>query len=122
MLNLSIIFFYLQEKLFISSNMYREEIIKEGQPVEPYCFETDREEQWYKVGRWEGATSEIWHKVSDGELPPVANTYLNVSCDVLVFDGNSYKVGCYYYSLNKWIVDDELGFNVIKWQFIIDTE
>lgn len=26
------------------------DIIKEGRPVEPYCFESDREETWYKIG------------------------------------------------------------------------
>ena len=33
--------------------MTREEIEKLNEP-EPYCFETDREEQWYKVGLREG--------------------------------------------------------------------
>lgn len=30
--------------------MTREEILKQGAPIEPNSFETDREEQWYKVG------------------------------------------------------------------------
>ena len=33
--------------------MTREEI-EQLNEVEPYCFETDREEQWYKVGLQEG--------------------------------------------------------------------
>ena len=33
--------------------MTREEIEKLNE-VEPYCFETDREEQWYRVGLQEG--------------------------------------------------------------------
>lgn len=37
--------------------MTREEILKQGAPIEPNCFETDREEQWYKVGLYEGATA-----------------------------------------------------------------
>lgn len=40
--------------------MNREEIISQGAPIEPNCFETDREEQWYKVGLYEGATSNPW--------------------------------------------------------------
>lgn len=28
--------------------MTQEEILKHGRPIEPNCFETDREEQWYK--------------------------------------------------------------------------
>lgn len=30
--------------------MTQEEILKKGVPIEPNCFETEREEQWYKVG------------------------------------------------------------------------
>lgn len=29
-----------------------------GNPQEPYCFETDREEQWYKCGQVAGATEQ----------------------------------------------------------------
>ena len=49
--------------------MIREEILKLGAPVEPNNFETDREEQWYKVGLYEGATAIPWHKVASGDLP-----------------------------------------------------
>lgn len=48
--------------------MTQEEIIQQGAPVEPNCFETDREEQWYKVGLYEGATASPWHDVKE-ELP-----------------------------------------------------
>ena len=33
--------------------MTREQI-EQLNELEPYCFETDREEQWYKVGLQEG--------------------------------------------------------------------
>ena len=33
--------------------MTRQEI-EQLNEVEPYCFETDREEQWYRVGLQEG--------------------------------------------------------------------
>lgn len=49
--------------------MTREEIIKQGRPIEPNCFETDREEQWYNLGLYDGATANPWHSVADGELP-----------------------------------------------------
>lgn len=49
--------------------MTREEIISKGRPIEPYCFETDREEQWYNVGLYDGATENPWHSVADGDLP-----------------------------------------------------
>lgn len=53
--------------------MTREEILKQGAPIEPNCFETDREEQWYKVGLYEGATATHWHSVTDGDLPKESN-------------------------------------------------
>ena len=49
--------------------MTREEILQQGAPIEPNCLETDREEQWYKVGLYEGATASPWHSVADGDLP-----------------------------------------------------
>lgn len=57
--------------------MTREEIIKQGRPTEPYCFETDREEQWYSLGLYDGATANPWHSVADGDLPkePKGNEY-----------------------------------------------
>lgn len=56
--------------------MTREEIISQGAPIEPNCFETDREEQWYKVGLYEGATASQWHDVSQGDLPLKDGRYL----------------------------------------------
>lgn len=53
--------------------MTQEEILKQGAPIEPNCFETEREEQWYKVGLYEGATASPWHSVVDGDLPEEAN-------------------------------------------------
>lgn len=50
----------------MTSKMTREEILNQGRPVEPDCFETDREEQWYKVGLYDGATARIeWHTTAD---------------------------------------------------------
>ena len=60
--------------------MTQEEILKQGAPIEPNCFETDREEQWYKAGLYEGATASPWHSVADGDLPK-----LNVDC-LFVYD------------------------------------
>lgn len=59
------------QKLILKSNIYktteeimtREEIIQQGAPVEPNCFETDREEQWYKAGLYEGATASPWNEL-----------------------------------------------------------
>lgn len=51
--------------------MTQEEIISQGAPIEPNCFETDREEQWYKVGLYEGATVNQWHDVKE-KLPKLS--------------------------------------------------
>ena len=56
--------------------MTRKEIIQQGVPVEPNCFETDREERWYKVGLYEGATASPWHSVADGDLPKKDGRYI----------------------------------------------
>ena len=52
--------------------MTREEI-EQLNDVRPYCFETDREEDWYKIGCIDGLdaadaepdTTNIWHDVSE---------------------------------------------------------
>lgn len=52
--------------------MTREEI-EEFSGVEPYCFETDREEDWYKIGCIDGLdaadadpdTSSLWHSANE---------------------------------------------------------
>lgn len=52
--------------------MTREEIEKFSR-VEPNCFETDREEEWYKIGCIDGLdaadayidTSSLWHDASE---------------------------------------------------------
>ena len=59
--------------------MTREEIINQGRPIEPHCFETDREEQWYSLGLYDGATANPWHSVADGELPSFGDIVL-INC------------------------------------------
>lgn len=49
--------------------MTREEIINQGRPTEPNCFETDRDEQWYNLGLYDGATANPWHSIADGDEP-----------------------------------------------------
>lgn len=92
--------------------MTREEIIKQGAPIEPNCFETVREEQWYKVGLFEGATSNPWHSVADGDLPTKDGEYL-----VLVFGGTDffhYHVESNYWSKSRvsfykdWCAQDRI--------------
>lgn len=49
--------------------MTQEEILKQGAPIEPNCFETDREERWYRVGLHEGAKANPWYSVANGDIP-----------------------------------------------------
>lgn len=59
--------------------MTREEIINQGRPTEPNCFETDREEQWHNLGLYDGATANPWHSIADGDLPKEDGRYLTLS-------------------------------------------
>lgn len=69
--------------------MTQEEILKQGRQVEPNSFETDREEQWYKVGLCEGATATPWHDVKE-ELPDI-----NIPVLVLTHSGNVVTTSMY---------------------------
>lgn len=88
--------------------MTREEILKYGSPIEPNCFETEREEQWYKVGLYEGATANPWHSVADGDFPLKAknnNNRIEFSVEVLVqLDKNRLAFGRYDYTYKSWYV------------------
>ena len=85
--------------------MTKEEIITQGRPVEPNCFETDREEQWYKAGLYEGATASPWHSIVDGDLPPKAknNNRIDFSVEVLV-RLDKVAFGRYDYTDKSWYI------------------
>ena len=91
--------------------MTREEILKQDAPIEPNCFETDREEQWYKVGLYEGATASPWHSVADGDFPLKAknnNNRIEFSVEVLVqLDKNRLAFGRYDYTYKSWYVGQQ---------------
>lgn len=91
------------------------EIINQGRPVEPNCFETDREEQWYKVGLYEGATASPWHSVADGDLPKgIKNNSECMPFIVKTKDGNQYFA---YYA--SWF-DEE--YRAIRHDFFDDCD
>ena len=69
--------------------MTQEEILKHGAPIEPNSFETEREEQWYKVGLYGGATASPWHDVKE-ELPDI-----NIPVLVLTHSGNVVTTSMY---------------------------
>lgn len=87
--------------------MTREDIINQGIPTEPNCFETDREEQWYKVGLYEGATANPWHSVADGDLPQ-NNTYCFFSIGINEIEIGHVMDGCVHFNSTEkpWILKD----------------
>ena len=97
--------------------MKKDEILKAGEPVRPYCHSNYLEEQWYSVGLFEGATADPWNKVSSSNLPsrPKKEGPLCVSSDlvaplselVLVMIKNkegsiNFSPGYYNFSTRTW--------------------
>lgn len=87
--------------------MTHEEILKKGTPIEPNCFETDREEQWYKVGLYEGATANPWHSIADGDLPkePKGDLF-NLTLLVRMSNGRMFPV---FYDIKDGTFTDEFN-------------
>ena len=87
--------------------MTREEI-EQLNEAETYCFETDREEQWYKVGLQEGLrTADTYPKYSPWtsvkeELPPEEEYGLSVRVLVLNADKKT-GFGRYDYDNKIWL-------------------
>lgn len=73
--------------------MTREEIIRQGTPIQPNHFETDREEQWYNLGLYDGATVNPWHSVADSDWPK----WLKGDAEDMPFVVMS-KGGCQYFA------------------------
>ena len=92
--------------------MTREQI-EQLNELEPFCFETAREEQWYKVGLKEGLRtadaipkSSPWISVKD-DLPYYHRELMNPREDlqtvlVIVWDGFSAKMDYMYYEGMEW--------------------
>lgn len=86
--------------------MTRQEI-EQLNEVEPYCFETDREEQWYRVGLQEGlsiADSDPispWISVNE-KLPPVGEGGLSIKVIVVSTKGKI-DFSRYDYDMEGWI-------------------
>lgn len=98
--------------------MTREEIINQGRPTEPNCFETDREEQWYNVGLYDGATAIHWHSVADGDLPPRATgQYSNLV--IILNEDEEMRLDYYDWKKHDWFSRSKNNdFNVIHWMEI----
>lgn len=56
--------------------MNKDTILNQGRPIEPDCFENNREEQWYNIGLFDGANSNAWHSIANGDLPKEDGEYI----------------------------------------------
>ena len=86
--------------------MTREEI-EQLNEVKPYCFETDREEQWYRVGLQEGLSiadanqKQTWISVNK-KLPPIEKDNLSIKVLVVSTKGKI-DFSRYDYDMKGWI-------------------
>ena len=86
--------------------MTRQEI-EQLNEVEPYCFETDREEQWYGVGLQEGLSIADdnpklpWISVNE-KLPPIEKDNLSIKVIVVSTKGKI-DFSRYDYDMEGWI-------------------
>lgn len=86
--------------------MTREEI-EQLNETEPYCFETDREEQWFNVGLQEGLEvadanpKSPWISVKE-KLPPEEESGISVRVIVLNTDKKT-GFGRYDYDNKIWL-------------------
>ena len=51
--------------------MKKIDILNAGLSVEPECFETEREDQWYHKGLYDGANATPWNSIFNDGLPPI---------------------------------------------------
>ena len=101
--------------------MTREEIEKLNEP-EPYCFETDREEQWYKVGLREGLETadynpkSPWISVND-DLPCNHKkfTHSNYTDRVIVLARNEFPEVEFMYKVEEGVWEWTTLKNVSYW-------
>lgn len=84
--------------------MTRDEILNQGRPIEPNCFnrhrgewwrKVNKEELWYKIGLYDGASSKVWHSIADGDLPKKDGEY------IILLDGRA-EIFKYNKDENYW--------------------
>lgn len=99
--------------------MTREEI-EQLNEVEPYCFETDREEQWYRVGLQEGLSiadenpKSPWISVNE-KLPPVEKYDMSITVLAVNTEGKI-NFSKYDYDVEEWITPESDIFT--HWMFL----
>ena len=99
--------------------MTRQEI-EQLNEVEPYCFETDREEQWYRVGLQEGLSiadanpKSPWISVNE-KLPPVEKYDMSIMV-LAVNTERKINFSKYDYYREEWITLESEIFT--HWMFL----
>ncbi len=101
--------------------MNRDEILNQGRPIEPNCFnrhrggrwrKVDKEEQWYKIGLYDGASSKVWHSIADGDLPKEDGEYIVLlygSAEIFEYDKkNNYWKNARDYFYHEWFVQHDI--------------
>ena len=100
--------------------MTREEI-EQLNEVEPYCFETGREEQWYRVGLQEGLSiadanqKQTWISVNE-KLPPIEKDNLSIKVLVVSTKGKI-DFSRYDYNMEGWI-SPSLDIEFTHWMYL----
>ena len=100
--------------------MTREEI-EQLNEVKPYCFETDREEQWYRVGLQEGLSiadanqKQTWISVNE-KLPPIEKDNLSIKVFVVSTKGKI-DFSRYDYDMEGWI-SPSLDIEFTHWMYL----
>ena len=104
--------------------MTREEI-EQLNEVEPYCFESDREEIWFKIGLQEGLKAaddnpkSPWISVKES-LPPEEKD--NLSAKVIVIStNNKIDFSRYDYETGGWICPESNFVNSLSHLGILDS-
>ena len=106
--------------------MTREEIEKFSE-VEPYCFETDEEERWYKIGCIDGLNAadaepnleSLWHDVSEEPLLEETEIiFLNEQGFAYISErfGSTFSYNLEDYSWQSYVN----LLNISKWAYISD--
>ena len=100
--------------------MTRDEI-EQLNEVKPYCFETDREEQWYRVGLQEGLSiadanqKQTWISVNE-KLPPIEKDNLSIKVFVVSTKGKI-DFSRYDYDMEGWI-SPSLDIEFTHWMYL----
>ena len=100
--------------------MTRDEI-EQLNEVKPYCFETDREEQWYRVGLQEGLSiadanqKQTWISVNE-KLPPIEKDNLSIKVLVVSTKGKI-DFSRYDYDMEGWI-SPSLDIEFTHWMYL----